>query len=262
MESSYSPAVSTAALWRRYARFRRSEDRNALVAHYAPLARACAGRVMRQAGPTLHFDEVYCAALSGLLRAVEAYNPARAVPFEAYSRRRISGAILDWLRSSGTKSRAVRHFERATRRASERIRAAAGRMPSDGELAAHLRISAARFRELAGRTRAADPVPFSALECRLPSRGAGRSRSWDIHDAAAIDPAQSFARSLLCDWLGRGLSADERQVLWLYYFDDRSMADIARTLRRSPARVSQINREVLKRLRQRHGARLADELSC
>ena len=61
----------------------------------------------------LTYEELYGAAYEGLIKAVEKFSPDRGVKFRTFCQRRISGAILDWLRNTDPNvSRSVRDFGR------------------------------------------------------------------------------------------------------------------------------------------------------
>ena len=95
--------MDTTRLWERC---RTGDDsaRAALIERYVPLARALARRV-RVVTPLADADDMFSAALLGLIDAVDRFEPGRAVPFEAYASLRIRGAIIDELRRIGGRLR-------------------------------------------------------------------------------------------------------------------------------------------------------------
>lgn len=257
-----SQANEVVEMWRQYALHRRVEERNALVTHYAPLAASEAARLSLRLSCRVSVDEIRCAAFDGLTRAVESFDPQRSTAFEGYCRRRISGAVLDWVRSVDPQSRAVRRFERMRTATRERLKCREGHAPTDLEVAAHLRLSPARFARLEHRSRAGDPVLFSAIEHRRARNDGGSAPVWDVRDMRATEPSRAMSRHMLLALLTRGLCHEERMVLTLYYFEDLTMSEIGAVLRLSESRISQIHQEVLRRLRQRVGERLREELSA
>lgn len=246
-------------LWNRYIELRRVDDRNALVTHYAALATTEAARLARRLSNRVSFDEIRCAALDGLLRAVESYNPARPTPFRNYCRRRMTGAVLDWLRSLDVQGRTVRRFVKQCNRTRDALGGPDGNAANEAELATSMGISQKRFNRLAARARAGNVIPFTALEHQLCGHGDG-GPAWDVADPRALGPEAHAARSLLTEMITRGLSREEKLVLTLYYHENLTMAEIGAVLELSESRISQIHADVLRRLRQRFGERLREEL--
>ena len=98
--------LDTAQLWAR-CRAGDAESRGRLIERYVPLARTCARRV-RIESAVLDSDDLFSAALLGLIDAVDRFEPDRGVPFEAYASLRIRGAIVDELRRGDERGRGVR----------------------------------------------------------------------------------------------------------------------------------------------------------
>ena len=77
------------------------------------LARLFTDRIKKVTVPAqVSYDEICSAAFDGLIEAVEAYDPSRLAKFETFCQQRISGAVMDWLRSLDPQSRTVRTFEK------------------------------------------------------------------------------------------------------------------------------------------------------
>jgi RNA polymerase sigma factor for flagellar operon FliA len=230
------------------------------VTHYAPLVNRHAALLTRRMSRRVSYDEVRSAAFDGLMQAVESYDPTRATQFEAYCRRRLTGAVLDWLRGVDTQSRAVRRFEKNRDAIIEEHDRRHGFRPPDSDIARDMGMSPARYARLSRRARMGNPIPFSAVE--HPSRARhGAGRHWDIRDRSAADPTHRVARATLAEYLTQGLARNERLVLLLYYFEGLTMREIGGLLELSESRVCQLHKDILERLRDRLGARLRDELS-
>jgi len=262
MSPARSPVEHIQQTWARFVRQRNDDDRRNLFHHYAPLASALAARVARRLSRRVDADEVRCAAFTGLMGAVESFDPCRATSFETYCRRRITGAVLDWVRSVDMHSRALRSFEKLRARAVQSLTSQDGHVPNDQTVAAHLRFSAARFSRLTRRASAGNPIAFSTLEHRHARSFGDGAPAWDTCDKSAADPTYPTARRLLIEVLTRGFSGEERAVLTLYYYEGLTMAEIGAVLHLSESRISQMHHDILRRLRTRLGPRLRDELAC
>jgi RNA polymerase sigma factor for flagellar operon FliA len=74
--------------------------------------KAAARRLARRAGPAAEWDELYGWGAEGLVEAARSFDPERGVPFAAYARARVRGAMLDGMRAMSPMPLAV-HRERA-----------------------------------------------------------------------------------------------------------------------------------------------------
>jgi RNA polymerase sigma factor for flagellar operon FliA len=252
--------LSIDELWKRYLSSRSVELRNRIVVHYSPLVHAHAARLSRKLPAQISYDEICSAAFDGLIEATEAYDPARKAKFETFCQQRISGAVMDWLRSLDPQSRTVRTFEKKRMLAREALGADLEFAPSQAELANRLDISVDRYDFLSRLSQLGKEVHFSTMEPSGERNSQGSSHTWDIRDPRSEDPAVKISRELLSDHLAKGLAREERLVLILYYFEDMTMAEIGSVLNLSESRVSQIHKEILQRLRQRFNGMLSEEL--
>lgn len=262
-EHQGSPGVAAdiERLWKRYLEKREPECRNRLVEYYAPLAQSQAARLARRLPAQVTYDEICSAAYDGLIEAVQSYDPARKARFETFCQQRIVGAVVDWLRSLDPQSRTVRTFEKQRLRIQEELLAELGRRPTHEEIARRLHMSAERYDQLSRISQLGREVHFSAMDARgsAEARGRGNDRSWDVGDRSQNDPSSRLARSMLVEFVTKGLSREERLVLTLYYYEDLTMAEIGSVLDLSESRVSQIHKEVIQRLQNRYLGKLSKD---
>lgn len=247
-------------LWDKFLGTRSDEFRNALVENYAPLVHIQAARLSRKLPAQISYDEICSAGYDGLIEAVEGYNPKRKAKFETFCQQRIIGAVMDWLRSLDPQSRTVRTFEKRRMNVREMLDAELGRPPMHEEVAKQMGLSQDRYDQLSRISQLGREVHFSAMD---PRESGGRNRTseraWDVGDPRQSDPAAKMARSMLTEFITRGLSREERLVLVLYYYEDLTMAEIGVVLDLSESRVSQIHKDVINRLRNRFKDKLEEE---
>jgi len=247
-------------LWKQYLKSRSVALRNKIVVHYTPLIQTHAARLSRKLPAQVSFDEICSAASDGLIEAVEAYDPERKAKFETFCQQRISGAVMDWLRSLDPQSRTVRTFERQRMAVREALGSEADFAPSHVEVARRLDMSLERYDHLSRLSQTGKEVHFSAMEPAHERRQQGGSHPWDLRDSRTEDPAIHVSRQILTEYLTSGLAREERLVLMLYYFEEMTMAEIGSVLNLSESRVSQIHKEILQRLRGRYNNMLSEEL--
>ncbi len=259
---THQQASPVEKLWKRYLRYRSIEDRNKLVVHYKELVHSHAARLSRRLPAQITCDEIASAAFDGLIEAVQAYDPKHKAKFETFCQQRISGAVIDWLRSRDPQSRTVRTFEKQRSYAKEILDTEIGRPPTASEIAERMNMSVSRYEDLNRLSLLGKEVHFSAMEAEDSKQGHGNARTWDVRDTRTCDPSKTIARQMLSDHIGKGLSREERLIITLYYHEELTMAEIGNVLQLSESRVSQIHKDILQRLRQRFGRSLAEELAA
>lgn len=247
-------------MWKSFLRSRSTDMRNRIVIHYSHLVQTHAARLSRKLPAQVSYDEICSAAFDGLIEAVQAYDPSRLAKFETFCQQRISGAVMDWLRSLDPQSRTVRTFEKRRLAVKEALGADMEFAPTQAELAKSLDMDIGRYDYLCRLSQLGKEVHFSAMEPPDDGRHQGATHSWDTRDTRAEDPAVSVSREVLAEHLTTGLAREERLVLLLYYYEQMTMAEIGAVLNLSESRVSQIHKEILQRLRHRFSTTLCEEL--
>jgi len=252
--------LSIDQMWTSYLRTRAIELRNKIVVHYSGLVNTHAARLSRKLPAQISYDEICSAAFDGLIEAVEAFDPVHKAKFETFCQQRISGAVMDWLRSLDPQSRTVRTFEKRRTMVKEALGADMEFAPTQADLARRLDMTIDRYDYLSRLSQLGKEVHFSAMEPPDDHRHTGATHTWDTRDTRGNDPAVKVTRELLTEHLTKGLAREERLVLLLYYFEEMTMAEIGSVLSLSESRVSQIHKEILQRLRHRFGGILYEEL--
>jgi RNA polymerase sigma factor for flagellar operon FliA len=73
-----------------------------------------------------------------------------------------------------------------------------------------------------------------------------------IKDVKSKQPVEKILRNeFFSKLLGKGFTPQERQIIWLYYYEERSMKDISAMLDLSESMVSQMHYKIMKRLRNK-----------
>ncbi len=247
-------------MWKKYLTGHSVEFRNKIVVYYSHLVHTHAARLSRKLPSQISYDEICSAAFDGLIEAVEAYDPLRKAKFETFCQQRISGAVMDWLRSLDPQSRTVRTFEKKRLLAKEALGTDLDFTPTQTQVAGRLEMSVDRYEYLSRLSQLGKEVHFSAMEPAGDRGQDGGSHPWDIHDQKSADPGVKVSRELLTEYITKGLAREERLVLILYYFEGMTMAEIGSVLSLSESRVSQIHKDILQRLRNRFAGTTSEEL--
>ena len=244
-------------VWVNYGKTRSEKLRNLLMEHYLPIVRHIAQRVHTKLPREVELDDLISAGTFGLMYAIAAFDPARAVKFETYCGSRIRGAILDELRSWDWVPRLARLRAQKLVGARQQLEAELGREPSGDELAMRLNVSA---RELSRITRDGALVRVLPLARPQQTHMDDDGREADIlEDRSARSRFDWLERDDVRDLISEELSRAEQLILMLYYYEEMTMKEIGATLDLSESRVSQMHSSIVNRLRNRlgHGERVA-----
>ena len=84
------------------------ETRDKLVMEHVGLVKALASRLAHRIPAQVELSELISVGVLGLIDAAGRYRPSLGVPFDAFARRRIHGAMLDALRELDWAPRYVR----------------------------------------------------------------------------------------------------------------------------------------------------------
>jgi RNA polymerase sigma factor for flagellar operon FliA len=240
--------AGTQALWEAYGTSRSSGAKRDLVVQYLDLVRYVAHRLGKPTtitGRTLELEDMIQFGVFGLMSAIERFSPETGVKFETYAIPRIRGAILDELRNLDWVPRSVRANAKKVETAVERMSQTLGRDAVEEELAQALNMTIDDLQHMideAKLARNADPAfSRSAIESR--------------EDAVEEEPnaleqiSDEETRKVLVEAIA-ALPDRNRTVIALYYYEGLKFNEIARILRVSESRISQIHSEVLKELRK------------
>ncbi len=182
----------------------------------------------------------------GMVALVEAANhyEDRGHGFATYASMRIRGALIDHLRSSSNMCRSAMDFRKKLRRAQEQLVRQLGRNPTEAEVAAALGMDAAEYRM---RSDAAQDVRFESMD-----------EVYSEHSMWFADHEDSAETRMEADNLKQLLNASietlkdrEKLILQLHYIEEMNLDEIGLILGITAARVCQIKKAALEKLRKR-----------
>ena len=243
-------ASELSLLWDTYLVSRDDAIRNKLLVHYLPLARGIARHLHSRLPAGADFDDLAQAAALGMRDAIATFDPERGIKFEHYCGRRVRGAALDFLRSLDWAPRMLRSRMHRVSEMETQIAMETGQIPSDQHLSEALNMPLAELQSTRYENAAPVRVRIAAEDDSSP---AGSVNLDLLPDQNPVDPVQEAQRNDLKEFLSKGLSQVERQVVMLYYYDNMSFREIGQTLDLCESRVSQIHQSVIARLRERRG---------
>ena len=191
------------------------------ISQHEKMVHGLANRLRRELSLRGDLDDLIAFGFGGLLEARRRFDPGRGVRFQTFAYHRVRGAMLD----------GVRKMSQLPRRAHERLEAAAETTPT----AAPTALDKAFTR-------------MSSLTTATVMQG----RYGDESPEAALLKSESVAR--LLEALPR-LSPRQRLLVRGFYFEGRTIDQMAREMGISKSWASRLHTNALAELRQRLGER-------
>lgn len=87
-------------LWKKYEENKTIENRNSIIEHYLYLLYKPVRSIYPVCRNTNEMEDIFQSAVIGLIEAVELYSKEKNASFQTFSRWRIHGSIIDYLRKS------------------------------------------------------------------------------------------------------------------------------------------------------------------
>ena len=112
----------------------RRDTRDELVIENVALVKSLAQRLAQRLPSQVCIEDLVSAGMLGLIEAAGRYLPSLGVPFQAFARRRVHGAMLDALRDLDWAPRSLRRLRRDVDSAIAAVRAKTGKEPDDAAL--------------------------------------------------------------------------------------------------------------------------------
>ena len=230
------------------------ETRDRLIMEHVGLVRALAGRLAHRVPSQVEVSELISVGVLGLIDAASRFKPTLGVPFDAFARRRIHGAMLDALRDLDWAPRSVRKLGRTMDGTLAKLRHELGREPEETEVAGALNVSATEYGRILDQLKTAELAVI-----RQSSTNDDGTNSLEV----AVDPGEGpYARlereelrQLLAEAITE-LPERERHILALYYHEELTLAEIGQVIGVGESRVSQLRTQAIARLRSHLATRM------
>ena len=213
----------------------------ALVRSHMPLVRRIAWHVHARVASTVDVEDL---AQIGMIALVEAANSFedRGHAFATYATLRIRGAMIDHLRRHATICRAAIQRRRELARVRARLESRLGRAAAEAEMAEEMGLSAADYRAMVDDSQAVQQESIEEVYSDHSMWFADiEERADDAIDRERLQGAIAEAIATLPE--------REAMVLQLYFVEEMNLEEIGRTLGVGAARICQIKKAALDRVR-------------
>ncbi len=237
--------IDNIELWHKYKNNNQEEARQELILKYLYLVKYQAGRIKMMVPDHIEKDDLESYGILGLMDAIEKFDPERGIQFSSYAQLRIKGSIMDQLRKLDWLPHSLRQKGKKIREASERLRQKMGYKPDINELVTELDMSIKEIRKISTKIQESEWVSlYAELGNKKICEFLADSR--EKRPEAVYQKQQVI--SLLTEAIEK-LKDKERLVITLYYYEELTQVEIAEVLNLSSARISQIHKEAIYRLR-------------
>ena len=226
---------------RRRQKIRHGPQADALIEAHSALVRRIAWHVHRRMSTAIEVDDLIQIGLVALVEAAQNFED-RGVAFAPYAATRIRGSMVDALRRDARMGRAGMANRRYLAGIRARLEQEYMRTPTQAEMVRASGLEPAAYHAMAA---SAQPAGQESIDDSYSDRDMSFADDADTADTA-LEKAQ--LRDALATNLGK-LSEREALILLLYFADELNLDDIGQTLGIGAARVCQIKKAALEKMR-------------
>ncbi len=217
---------------------RHKEDE--LAIQYLPAVKAMSFRLKERLPSSIDYMDLSAIGTEELIKLARRYDETLNDSFWGYAKKRVYGAMLDYLRSLDILSRASRKLVKAIDYAIEEYRVVHDEEPTDQELAIILEEDIEKIHEARVASCIYTVMPLHD-QLHVGDEGAALAR---IEKEELVD----VIKKVLCSYTQR-----EQMIIQLYYFEELTLKEISDVLNITESRISQIHKSVLQKIKNSIG---------
>lgn len=206
-----------------------------LAVDYMPAVKAMAARLKERLPSSVEFNDLVSIGLEELVKLARRYDPAQNDNFWGYAQKRIYGSMLDFLRSLDTLSRSDRKIIKDIEKIVESYQAEYDIEPDDEYIAQQLGIDVEKVRKAKNASEIYNVMPIEE------QMNFFENVSMKIEEEELIETIKKVLKKM---------SEKEQLIIQLYYFEELSLKEISEILGVTESRISQIHKNVIKKLRK------------
>lgn len=213
----------------------------ALVRAHMPLVRRIAWHVHARVASAIEVEDLAQIGMVALVEAAHGFED-RGHAFATYATIRIRGAMIDHLRRQATICRAAIQRRRELAQVRVQLENRLGRGASEAEMAEEMGLAGADYRALVDDSQAVQQDSIDEIYSDHSMWFADREERAD--DAIDRERLQDAIAAVIAT-----LPEREAMVLQLYFVEEMNLEEIGQTLGVGAARICQIKKAALDRVR-------------
>jgi RNA polymerase sigma factor for flagellar operon FliA len=234
------PALYTPALLAR-------SDPQRLIQSHLQLVRRIAWHVHGRVSTAIDVEDLVQIGMVALVEAAHGFEDRGQAAFATYATVRVRGAMIDQLRKGATMVRSAIRRRREWAAVRQELEGRLGRAATDAEMAAALEMTPAAYHAALAQ---AESVRIENIDDVYSDH-----HDWFAADAPdAHETLESDRRRQAIAAAIATLPEREAQVLQLYFVEELNLEEIGQVLGVGAARICQIKKTALGKLRQQLGA--------
>ncbi|AUW57959.1 FliA/WhiG family RNA polymerase sigma factor [Sphingobium sp. SCG-1] len=212
-----------------------------LSKQYMPLVRKIAWHVHGRVSSAIEIEDLLQIGMLALVEAANGFED-RGHGFATYAQMRVRGAMIDHLRRHATLCRSAMATRKKLGKARGELEQRLGRVPTEAEMSGHLEMAPSDYRIAAD---SAEMVQHTSIEDAYSDQS-----MWfaDVEDRADEVLERESLKKAIASGIGK-LPQREAMVLQLYFVEEMNLEEIGLTLDIGAARVCQIKKAALDKLR-------------
>ena len=212
-----------------------------LARQYMPLVRKIAWHVHGRVSTAIEVEDLLQIGMVALVEAANSFED-RGLGFAAYAQLRVRGAMIDHLRRQATLCRSAMGKRKELSGVRNRLEQRLGRLPTEAEMSDAMGLEPAAYREIADSV---ELVQHTSMDEVYSDQS-----MWfaDVEDRADAVLERESLKKALAGCISE-LPEREALVLQLYFVEELNLEEIGRTLDIGAARVCQIKKAALDKLR-------------
>ena len=214
-----------------------------LARQYMPLVRKIAWHVHGRVSTAIEVEDLLQIGMVALVEAANSFED-RGLGFAAYAQLRVRGAMIDHLRRQATLCRSAMAKRKEIAGVRNRLEQQLGRLPTEAEMSSEMGLEPAAYREAADSV---EMVQHTSMEEVYSDQS-----MWfaDVEDRADQVLERESLKKALAACISE-LPQREAMVLQLYFVEEMNLEEIGQTLDIGAARVCQIKKAALDKLREK-----------
>ena len=212
-----------------------------LAIQYLPAVKAMAFRLKERLPSSIDFMDLSAIGTEELIKLARRYDEKLNDSFWGYAKKRVYGAMLDYLRSLDILSRASRKLVKAIDYAVEEYMVLNDVEPTDEELAEILDESVEKVHEARIASTIYTVMPLHD-QLQVGDEGAALAK-------IEKDELINVIKSVLGQYKER-----EQLIIQFYYFEELTLKEISEILNITESRISQIHKSVIQKIKESVGA--------
>ncbi|MBD3799180.1 MAG: RNA polymerase sigma factor FliA [Epsilonproteobacteria bacterium] len=213
-----------------------------LALQYLPAVKAMSFRLKERLPSSIDYMDLCAIGTEELVKLARRYDESQNDSFWGYAKTRVYGAMLDYLRSLDTVSRASRKLIKEIDNAIELYMMDHDDEPSDEVLSELLGIELEKIKEA---RIASDIYTVMPLDDQL-----GTQEEGGVLEKIERDDLIEVIQNVLMTFDKR-----EQIIIQLYYFEELTLKEISEIVNITESRISQIHKSVIRRIKEEVGGR-------